>query len=168
MGFFIRKSIGLATIYVEIKQYEAPPSPPSTATDNVVHVDSVQSASKLSSTQEHRSLDGEVRPHSDWLFGSCKGSSRLVTEDDVKTWVVEKHGAWIGEGWLAGPEEATGPGGALHLYNSVENVDPKGGWTAVQIWGFQIINGERRYVRQVVVEKDGKVEQVKMVYDWLP
>ncbi|KAH7027363.1 uncharacterized protein B0I36DRAFT_326949 [Microdochium trichocladiopsis] len=168
IGFFIRKSIGLATIYVDINQYDGPPTPPNTSTENVVHIDSLQSASKLTSTQENRCVDGESRPHGDWLFGNCKAFSKLVTEEDVKTWVVEKHGAFMGEGWLTGPEEATGPNGALHLYNSVENVDPKGGWTAAQIWGFQTIDGERRYVRHVVVEKGGQVETIKMVYDFIP
>ncbi|KXJ85973.1 hypothetical protein Micbo1qcDRAFT_186351 [Microdochium bolleyi] len=167
IGFFVRKTIGLATITVEIKQYEAAPAPPNTTDASVMHIDSTQSASKLSSTQEHRNLDGVSRPHSDWLFGSCEAFSKLVTEDDVKGWVVEKHGAFMGEGWLTGPEEATGPNGTLHLYNYVENKDPKGGWTAAQIWGFQIVDGERRYTRLVTVEKDGKVETLRMVYDYI-
>lgn len=167
VGFFVRKTIGLATITVEIKQYEGPPGAPNTTDASVWHVDSTQSASKLSSTSEHRSLDGQTRPHSDWLFGSCEAFSKFITEEDAKTWVVEKHGAFMGEGWLTGPDEAKGPGGTLHLYNHVINKDPKGGWHAAQVWGFQLVDGERRYVRRVTVEKDGKVETIKMVYDFI-
>jgi hypothetical protein len=40
----------------------------------------------------------------------------------------------------------------------------------IQIWGFEIINGEKRYVRHVRFEKKGnnaKVITRKLVYDYL-
>jgi len=36
-----------------------------------------------------------------------------------------------------------------------------------QIWGFEMVNGERRYTRRVAVAKDGKYELARFVYDFI-
>ena len=40
------------------------------------------------------------------------------------------------------------------------------GWTADQIWGFEEIKGERRYVRHVVVRKGDDWKLARLVYDY--
>lgn len=40
------------------------------------------------------------------------------------------------------------------------------GWTANQIWGFEVINGERRYVRHVIVRKGDDWKLARLVYDY--
>jgi hypothetical protein len=35
-----------------------------------------------------------------------------------------------------------------------------------QIWGFEEFNGQRMFVRRVVVKKDDTTEKVKLVYDF--
>ena len=37
---------------------------------------------------------------------------------------------------------------------------------SVQIWGFEVINGERRYTRRVAVVKGKKVEMARLVYEY--
>ena len=70
---------------------------------------------------------------------------------------------------LAGGEETEGflaeGGDDSWVQSWVVSVD--NGWTAEQIWGFEKVEGERRYTRRIVVVKDGKVEKVRIVYTFL-
>ncbi|KAH7137192.1 hypothetical protein B0J13DRAFT_559154 [Dactylonectria estremocensis] len=148
-----RKAIGLATITLEVNQYQAPPKPPNTSTDVFTHIDIVQSASGLSSTNENRCADDTFRDNTDWLFGAVKGRSLFVSQDEIDD-------EYLKTGWLIEGEGKT-------LYKSyVESQD--NGWIATQIWGFENINGERRYSRHVVVTKGDKRVQIRMVYDYNP
>ncbi|KAF9774295.1 hypothetical protein IL306_007724 [Fusarium sp. DS 682] len=150
IGYLIRKGISLASITVDINQYQAPPKPPNTSTDVFTHVDITQTASGLSSTQENRCLDFNNREHSDWLFGNVRGRSRFVTLDEVED-------DFLKTGWLV-------EGDGKFIESIAESVD--NGWVATQIWGFEEINGERRYVRHIVVTKDDKRVAAKLVYDY--
>jgi hypothetical protein len=38
----------------------------------------------------------------------------------------------------------------------------------MQVWGFQMVNGERRYVRNVVVKNATQKIETKLVYDYVP
>ncbi|KAH7324209.1 hypothetical protein B0I35DRAFT_475474 [Stachybotrys elegans] len=154
IGFLLRKTIGLASITVTVNQYEAPPKPPSTASDIVTHIDSDQSAAGLSSTKELRCFDNFYREHSDWLFGDCKGRSQWVSLDEIED-------EWLRQDWLP---EGDGQGKNI-IFTYVENASK--GWTATQIWGFQMVNGERRHCRRIIVQKDKKREQFRFVYDYV-
>ncbi|KAL7942246.1 hypothetical protein V8C42DRAFT_348105 [Trichoderma barbatum] len=151
VGFLTRKAIGLATVTLAVTQYEGPPKPPNTATDIVTHIDIVQSASKLSSTQENRCFDSFTRGHTDWLFGTVEGSSRWVSLDEITDDFLKK-------GW-----EIEGEGKTL-MTNIAVNKER--GWTAEQVWGFQIVDGERRYCRHVVATKGEERAQIRLVYDY--
>jgi hypothetical protein len=154
IGFLTRKAIGLATVQIDVNAYEAPPSPPNTSTDPVYHIDIEQTASGISGTKENRNVDGVPRPHSDWLFGTVNAKSTWVSIDEIDDDFLKK-------GWLV-----EDPSGKEFLLNQVENEDA--GWTAAQVWGFQTIGSERRYVRHVVVKKGDKRETIRMIYDYLP
>ncbi|KAL7799136.1 hypothetical protein V8C37DRAFT_398960 [Trichoderma ceciliae] len=151
IGFLIRKTIGIATITLDVKQYEGPPKPPNTATDIVFHIDITQSASGLTSTQENRCFDDFPRDHTDWLFGTVTGRSRWVSLDEVTD-------DFLKQGW-----ELEGEGKSF-ITNVAENKEK--GWIAEQVWGFQIVNGERRYSRNVVVTKGEERAQIRLVYDF--
>jgi len=151
IGFFIRKAIGVASISLDVNQYEAPPNPPSTSTDIVTHIDIEQSASGLSSTHEKRCLDNVFREHKDWLFGEVQGKTRWVTADEV----TDEH---LKKGWEEG-------GDGQYLQSYVES--KTNGWTAEQIWGFQVVDGKRRYCRNIVVLKGSDRAAVRLVYDYL-
>ncbi|KEY64397.1 hypothetical protein S7711_08457 [Stachybotrys chartarum IBT 7711] len=155
IGFFLRKSIGLASITVTVNQYEAPPKPPNTSTDIFTHIDSEQTAAGLTSTQEHRCLDNSWRPHSDWLFGSCRGRSHWVSFSELDDEFLKK-------GWKVDGEEID----KTLVYSFVES--DNNGWTATQVWGFQIVNGERRHCRNILIQKDGQRAEFRFVYDYLP
>ncbi len=58
---------------------------------------------------------------------------------------------------------------ARHVQSWVLNVDDTaaGGWTAEQVWGFEMVDQKRYYTRRVVVRKDDdKVERARLVYDY--
>ncbi|KAF4952954.1 hypothetical protein FSARC_12533 [Fusarium sarcochroum] len=150
IGYLIRKGIGLATITLDINQYNAPPKPPNTSTDVFTHIDITQSASGLSSTQENRCLDFTYREHTDWLFGAVKGRSRFIALDEVEDDFLKK-------GWLV-------EGDGKFIQSIAEN--ETNGWVATQIWGFEEINGERRYVRHVLLVKGDKKVTARLIYDY--
>lgn len=60
-----------------------------------------------------------------------------------------------------------GDGEGLWLQNFVVNQDEGYGWTAEQIWGFETVQGERRYTRRFAVAKDDQYVLVRLVYTFL-
>ncbi|KAF3764811.1 hypothetical protein M406DRAFT_322738 [Cryphonectria parasitica EP155] len=143
VGWLTRKAIGLASVTLHVKQY--------VSEDGKEHVDIEQTATGgLKGTSEHREMDGQPREHKDWLFGRVSGRSEFVTE-------IPGGDAFLLSNWEEGTSE--------WLLNSVDSLD--NGWTARQTWGFQQVKGERRYVRNVVVEKGEKRAEIRMVYDWI-
>lgn len=154
IGWVIRKALGAASITLDVNQYDAPPKPPNTATDVVTHIDIAQAVSGgLTGTQENRCLDDCWREHSDWLFGSVKGRSTWVGVADLDDEFLKKD-------W-----EATVGVEKPLILSHVESQDS--GWVARQVWGFQTVNGERKYVRQLVLVKGDKRVQVRFVYDFI-
>lgn len=147
ISWLTRKAIGMASVNLHIKQYEDE--------DGKQHIDIEQTATGgLKGTAEERTLDNTWREHKDWLFGRARGRSQLVSE------IPEDSGdaaAFLKTNWEEGTTE--------WIYNYVESLD--NGWTAKQTWGFQLINGERRYARNVVVEKGKKKSETRLVYDWI-
>ncbi|KJZ76594.1 hypothetical protein HIM_03930 [Hirsutella minnesotensis 3608] len=150
IGFLLRKTIGLATITITVKEYEGPPKPPSTADGTFTHIDFEQSASGLSSTKEERCLDNQPRSHSDWLFGDVEGRSRFVRLADVDD-------AFLSKGW---------DGAADQDFVHSRGVNEKNGWEATQVWGFQTVNGERRFCRNILITKGDKRAEFRFVYDF--
>jgi hypothetical protein len=158
VSWLVRKAVGLASLTLEISQYEGPPSPPSTSTTPCTHIDIVQTATAgLKGTVEKRCLDFEFRDHTDWMFGHVRGQSKWMTLDEITE-------PYLKEGWEDGESEKTGPGGTSHVYSHVDSVDSD--WTATQTWGFQMVDGERRYCRNVIVVKGEERATIRLVYDF--
>lgn len=151
IGYLIRKGIGLASITIDVSQYEAAPKAPSTAEGKFVHIDIEQSASGLSSTKELRCLDDLPREHTDWIFGTVQGRSRWVALEDVDD-------EYLKTGWEAAE-------GKAFILSHV--VSQGYGWTATQVWGFQTVEGERRYCRNIVVKNGAQRVEFRFVYDFL-
>ncbi|CAN8099429.1 unnamed protein product [Discula destructiva] len=144
IGWLTRKAIGLATVTLAIKEYEDEAG--------VTHCDIQQTATGgVKGTAEARTFDNTWREHSDWLFGKVKGRTQ---------WISAPVGdePFLGTNWEEGSKE--------WVYAYVESLDSD--WTAAQTWGFQVINGERRYARNVVIKKGDKKEEFRMVYDFVP
>lgn len=187
LGWVLRKAIGVATITLHIHAY------PDTEDSKILHVNIDQTVTGgLKGTTEIRVTDGKERDHKDHIFGSNKGESYLIRAakgDDGKTRPKFQVRSKVGneaddakvakflrgeiladgspsEGFLVDDEgEEYGEGEGLYLQSWVVNLDS--GWTAEQIWGFEIVNGERRYARRVAVVKDGKYELARLVYSYV-
>jgi hypothetical protein len=163
IGWLTRKIIANATVTLDVKQY--------TDDKGVVHIEVTQEASGVPSgqTHEHRTLDFEERELTDRLFGTIRGRSKFVGAGELgetlRQMAIADDDGYLSADWIEGDTEQTGPGGASHVFNGVRSV--ANGWTATQVWGFQMIAGERRYVRNVIVAKDGVSHKFKMIYDWL-
>jgi hypothetical protein len=157
IGWWTRKAIGLATVVLTIKEYTK---------DHFIHIDIVQVASGLSTSNEDRVLNWTDVEHPDKIFGTVIGRSRMFKAEDF---------SMVGPG---GPDDATFLQGKKlkdmktdtsfldheHVQSFVTSV--KGGWTAEQIWGFETIDGKKYYTRRVVGRKGDKVERVRLVYDY--
>ncbi|KAE9367748.1 hypothetical protein N431DRAFT_416569 [Stipitochalara longipes BDJ] len=152
INWWTRKAISFATVTLHTKQY--------TDDSSVTHIDIQQTATGgIKGTAELRELDWTERSHEDHIFGNLKGKSRWLTIDHP-----EITDGFLKEGWIEGEEENAGPNGERHIESAVVNEEK--GWSAVQIWGFAIIDGTRYYTRRVVVTKGSEVLKVRLVYNW--
>jgi hypothetical protein len=155
LSWFLRRTIGLATIILTIKEYEE---------SGQIHIDITSAASGLSSTQEDRTLNWEDQPHQDKIFGKVIGRSRMIN---------------LGAGTFEPQEPYDEPTKAFLLartlkdesalvQTSAKNQDSGYGWTAEQVWGFEEVQGKRYYTRRVVGRnaKGDKTERVRLVYDY--
>ncbi|KAH6991423.1 hypothetical protein BKA56DRAFT_667895 [Ilyonectria sp. MPI-CAGE-AT-0026] len=152
IGYLTRKAIGLAPVTLEMKQYEAAPNSPSTATGQVTHVDMVQLAAGLKGVQEDRCMDNVFRESSDWIFGTTQCQSRWAKVEEIDE-------EFLKDGWLVEGEDS-----AL-IFSHTES--KANGWTLTQVWGFEMVNGERRYCRRMVAKKGSKRATVRMVHNYV-
>ncbi|EFW99430.1 hypothetical protein CMQ_7798 [Grosmannia clavigera kw1407] len=165
IGFLTRKAINAATLTLHITQMEAPASealdPIADPTEKVTHVNIDQTLTGgIKGTSEMRCLDNRRRSHSDWFFGTVEGRTLWVRGPDAAAAVVKEFGdEYLGQGWPAGDDL---------IVSYVKNTDPNGGWVAVQVWGIKTASdGNRRYVRNIVVTKGSKRIAVQLVYDFV-
>jgi hypothetical protein len=152
VGWAMRKAIQWATITLHIKQY--------VDDAGTTHIDIDQTATGgMKGTSELRALDWVPREHEDYLFGKLVGQGR---------WIATGSGEWealdqvLKDGWLEDENEKGGPNGETHVQSFVDNKER--GWTAEQIWGFAVVEGQRYHTRRVVCRKGDQVLFVRLVY----
>ncbi|KAI4173063.1 MAG: hypothetical protein LQ343_003173 [Gyalolechia ehrenbergii] len=130
VSWFMRRAIALASVTLTVKQYEK---------DGVTHIDCTQVATGGITSIENRTLDWELREDTDKVFGEVKGKSRWVKLKDVddddylKTGYDDLEGEHV-QAWTEGK---------------------KGGWTANQVWGFEIIQDS---VKEDLERSKGKLD----------
>ncbi|KZT05983.1 uncharacterized protein LAESUDRAFT_759867 [Laetiporus sulphureus 93-53] len=148
LGWLKRKIIRMGTLYLSIKHY--------TDENSIEHIDILQTLSGLSNTDEDRILDWEPRPHEDDTFGNVLSQSKRVSIDEVDN-------EWLKKGWTKDTREMS------LVLTRAESDTAKNGtrWVAVQTWGFEEINGEKRHVRHVDFTGPEKEKvQARLVYDY--
>ncbi|KAL4896754.1 hypothetical protein BDV59DRAFT_171416 [Aspergillus ambiguus] len=184
MGWFLRKAISLAYITAEVKQYADEKDP------QISHIDIKQYVTGgIEGTTENRTTDWQTREHQDHIFGRVEGQSKFFRGSKSADGKVRPNHAWSTEtddeqvkkflngeilkdgsecdGWIVeNLGEEYGEGEGLWLQSFVRSLDST--WTAEQIWGFEIINGERYYTRRVVVANNGSYEMARLIYTYIP
>jgi len=144
IGWVLRRAFGVATITATITHYKHPET-------GVEHIDTNQSLSGITNTTENRTLDWTDRPREDYVFGKVVGKSRRIKLEDVED---EK----LKEGWT----EDTIAKDIVQSY--VVNDEYK--WQADQVWGFMIINGERRHARRFKLTTPTQRLDKLLVFDY--
>lgn len=149
VGWLTRKAILYGTLTLDIRHYKDD--------TGVEHIDIDQTLTGgIPGSQEIRILDWVGRDREDRIFGAVIGKSRRIQLSEIND-------EFLAKGWEADVHEH----GAIESY--VESDTKKSGrtWIADQVWGFQIIEGERKYVRLVkFTGNDGDIN-VRLVYDHL-
>ncbi|KAH8998850.1 hypothetical protein EDB86DRAFT_3064020 [Lactarius hatsudake] len=143
VGWWMRSAIALATVTLYVKHYKDE--------SGVEHIEIDQRL-----TGGNRTLDWTPREHEDHLFGAVIGKSRRVKLDELDNEFLKK-------GWLQDTEQH----GAINAY--AQSDTPKSGktWIAEQIWGFELVGDERRYVRHLdFLGPESEHIQARLVYDF--
>ncbi|KAJ5539957.1 hypothetical protein N7513_008289 [Penicillium frequentans] len=191
IGWVLRKAAGLAvpTLHMSISSPSASrlctesQSAPQKAYISVFQVPTAG----LGAITESRVLDWDERtPLKDFLFGTRLSRNRFITgkkRDDgrmVPDFLPETkiNNKVIGQmlrgeiapdgsddsGFLVeGTDEAEDAGLWIHTFEYRED----GAWTAEQVWGFEMIGGERFHTRRfVVADKGGNFEMGRIVFSY--
>ncbi len=160
VSWMMRKTIGIATITLDVEQSVQEPLPPSESKEPATVIIIKQTiAGGIPGTTETRCLDWVYRNHSDRIFGDVKGRSQWIAAANIED-------ASLAKGWIEDEAEAAGPNGETHVYSIAES-QAEGSWVAQQVWGFQTVDGERRYARNVVITKGDERVEFRVVYDFL-
>ncbi|OJT15812.1 hypothetical protein TRAPUB_3918 [Trametes pubescens] len=150
VGWFKRKAIAMATLYLSVKHYKDE--------GGVEHIDIDQTLTGgIQGTNEYRILDGTERSHEDHVFGNVLSKSRRVS-------LAEVDREWLKKEWLDDSLE----NGAI-IFTCAKSDTEKSGtaWSSEQTWGFEQIDGEKRYARRVHFEGPGEeIIEVRLVYDY--
>ncbi|KAF2493919.1 hypothetical protein BU16DRAFT_512065 [Lophium mytilinum] len=162
VGWLLRKAVSVATVTLHVKQY------PDATKPEISHVDLDQMGTGgLKGFPELRTVDGEWRPQSDYVFGEQKGRTRWVKLADLKKedgpeGVQEEDVENLKKGWGVEMETADAIDFAV--------VSDKKGWICWQIWGFTEVEvggkKERRYVRKLIARKGKDVKNATVFYDY--
>ncbi|KAJ9492899.1 hypothetical protein VN97_g375 [Penicillium thymicola] len=184
--WLLRKAFSLATISIQITQYQTQTSETSQPSTNI---DFNQTATAgLAATKEERVLDWKISDHEDYFFGKVQGQSEFVhgvidadgivrpgfelqtdnANAEIKKYLrgeIEADGkkseGFIVEDWSGMSE---GPGLWVHTFE----MNVKSGWTAEQIWGFEMFGGSRYFSRRaVVMTTKGQYICGRIVFDFI-
>jgi hypothetical protein len=114
----------------------------------------------LSEEKETRFLDGRETFHSSTLFGTSSARSRMVnlstaTGNDGKLLDPLLTSDFLQEG---------NPDGDNNLLDLI--VHQTKGWVMEQVWGFGVLNNERRLLRKMALKKGSEAVYITAWYDW--
>lgn len=138
----LRKAISSASVSLAISQPQA----------DKYHIKQTATSASIPGTTEEYILDDEWRRNHDAFFGDVNGRSKWITIEDAQRQYPD-----IRSEWEQGDCKVI----------LAEGGKPDDSWTAVRIWGFEEVGGERRYTQRVKVwNKKGEEVKVKMVYDF--
>lgn len=146
-NLIVRKAATAAAIHLKVIQPD----------EQYIKMAQTVTSGKIPGTTEDYTLDWKWRNNHDSFFGEVAGRSRWVSvEEGLQTEsVISDQDIWIKDDSNGKLIEAEG-----------REVD--GEWEAHHLWGFELVDGERRHTRRVCVKnKAGDSLRVRMVYDFV-
>ncbi|ROV90542.1 hypothetical protein VSDG_07461 [Cytospora chrysosperma] len=142
VGWIQRKAIGAASLTLTLKQYvdEA----------GKTHLDMEGKPSAGPAQLEQRTLDWDVESEVNHpLFGKGKARAKWVKKEEVTD-------EYLAKGWEDGSDEL------IMMQTTLD-----AGSISTLVHGFELVDGNRHYVRHVVVIKGSETAKVRMVYDYV-
>ncbi|EPQ60530.1 hypothetical protein GLOTRDRAFT_113140 [Gloeophyllum trabeum ATCC 11539] len=150
VSWFKRKIIASSSLTLYVKHYKS-------ESDGQEHIDIKQVLSGgISGSDEERTLDWQERHKDDSTFGAVIGKSKRMKVEEVED-------EYLRNGWT----EDTIEHGVICSYVVSDTEKSKTTWTAHQIWGFEVVNEERRHVRHLkFTGPKGEEIKARLVYDY--
>ena len=155
--WIIRKVISIASLSMNVTQ-----EVDEVGTKTLVFTQRVSIAiSGLKEDKEVHVLDWREKFHSSVVFGTSSGRSRMVNLSTATGHDGKALDPLLTKDFLDEGE----PGGDNNLYELI--VHQTSGWVMEQMWGFGIVNDERRLIRKMVIRKGDKMAYTRGVYEWM-
>lgn len=157
-GRIIRKAVSWATITGQVTQTKNEDG------HTIISIEQTATGGLKGETEKHQ-VDGTEFAHGSGMFGVQrvrtqwldlkfpKPAPGVATGEDLDPYLTDN--------WLE--EEAQGSPGHLLVRVSSD----KSGWTAEQVWGFALIDGERYHVKKFIVRNGDQRADVRVVYEWV-
>lgn len=148
VGWFTRKIISAATVTLYVKHTRQD-------NDEEIHIDQTVTGG-ISADPEDFDFKWADRHSDNRIFGSVVLKSRRIKVADLEN-------EWLKTDWTTDTTEH----GVIEVKGRSDTPKNTITWTADQAWGFQVINDERRYTRNLkFIGPKGEDIEVKMYYDY--
>ncbi|KAM5471941.1 hypothetical protein MauCBS54593_003348 [Microsporum audouinii] len=146
LGWVACKAFRMMPIEIDIRQFEDGQGATRIEVDNIV------GGGALGRSKETRQLDWNAIERQHTSFGNIRSRSCWIELHAITD-------AFLLRGW----EGELNVGGLI--FSRVESIDH--GWIQEQVWGFQEIDGQKRYVRRIVIIKGEQRREARFVFDWV-
>ncbi|KAH7394281.1 hypothetical protein BKA66DRAFT_567238 [Pyrenochaeta sp. MPI-SDFR-AT-0127] len=146
VAWLVRKAICRASTTISIRQEGVGPAT-TIALDNTSNLG-------VQGTTEVRQLDWEFATHNDFVWGNVRGRSKFVSITDTPAGFPAANAR----------DDAQNEDSEL-LYNEIEALN--GSWKSQMLWGFEIIDGSRYFVRHVKASRGSEHATARLVYNYL-
>ncbi|KAK4498685.1 hypothetical protein PRZ48_009195 [Zasmidium cellare] len=143
--YLLRTILGAAQITVGIKQWDDP----TTGTTHLEMENNIAYAYGLPGVTDTYVTDFSPKEYYDTIFGNVRDRARWVRVNELRD-------AFQKEAWAEETE-------VLELWTDHLDV----GASTSQVCGFEVVEGERRYTRRLVVSKGEDVLRVRLVFDYV-
>ncbi|CAK3992742.1 Hypothetical predicted protein [Lecanosticta acicola] len=140
--WLVRQAAIYSDIQVKLTQY--------VDDEGIPRVDQLQISTGGVRQFEPRFMNGALIEVEIMFWGPTTGFTKYIKNTDIED-------DFLKQGWI---EEDDGD-------VILDHTDSKtNGWSATQVWGFAVLDGERRHVRRIVSKKGNDVLTMTTVYDY--
>lgn len=127
----------------------------------------------IKGTTEERVLDGEFAEHSDYIWGHVKGRTQYALTQDTNDNLMEHWSQETSEGECIVDETMAmnGSWSSIMVSFIMSSVIARPAAFSdmlipPKIWGFEMINGSRFFVRHVTVRRGSQSSSARLVYEY--